>query len=58
MAHKFNEISHLYIDVEGLEGPGPQLDHSDVWLTYNINRPFVFLITTPRKVVFIGKYMG
>lgn len=54
----FNICIPIFIDDAAIEGAGPQLDSSDVWLTYNINRPFVFLITTPRKVVFIGKFMG
>lgn len=39
-------------------GVGPRLDSSHVWLEYNINRPFVFIITNPSSVVAIGKFMG
>lgn len=48
----------MYIDDKQLQGSGPKLTSKNVWLTYNINRPFVFLITTPSDVVFIGKFMG
>lgn len=54
------KLQFYYIDADfrRFEGIGPELDSADVWLSYNINRPFVFLITTPSKIVFIGKYMG
>lgn len=39
-------------------GLGPELTSANAWLQYNINRPFVFIITNPSSVVAIGKFMG